>query len=141
MATVRRLQQYGVIPYRRDDIGRLSILLITSRRTKRWVVPRGNVMPSCTPAEAAAQEAWEEAGILGSVGDDPIGAYDYLKQRKDGSAVPTSVELYPFQVAEQRGDWPEKGQRETRWFDQISAAAAVDEPGLSSLISNFAPSA
>jgi uncharacterized protein len=139
MAGEGQLQQYGVIAYRRDPVGRLSILLITSRQTRRWVVPRGNMMTSLSPAEAAAQEAWEEAGIVGLVSDDPVGSYDYLKRKKDGSAVRASVELYPFRVAEQKAEWPEKGQRETRWFDQAEAAAVVEEPGLSSLISSFAP--
>ena len=134
-----QLQQYGVIAYRRDNLDRLSILLITSRESRRWVVPRGNVMMSLSPAKAAAQEAWEEAGVIGLVSHQPVGSYDYLKRRKDGSEVMASVELYPLRVAEQKAEWPEKGQRETRWFDQAEAAAVVEEPGLSILISGFAP--
>lgn len=128
------LTQYGVIPVRRAADGSLEILLITSRDTGRWVVPRGNPIPGKTPAESAAQEAYEEAGIIGSVEPKPIGLYSYEKRRRLGIAVPAVVHLFRMKVAEERDEWPEKGQRERRWFAAEEAAAAVHEDELARLI-------
>jgi 8-oxo-dGTP pyrophosphatase MutT (NUDIX family) len=125
MTGAATLRQFGVIPYRLEAGGELRILLITSRDTRRWVVPRGNPIAGLPPHLSAAQEAWEEAGILGSTGTGAIGTYSYPKRRKDGSTVPALVELFPFEVVEQKAQWPESGERETRWFDREAAAAAV----------------
>lgn len=128
------LTQYGVIPVRRTSDGAVEILLITSRETRRWVVPRGNPIPGKSPAESAAQEAFEEAGIVGEVEPDTIGSYVYDKRRRLGSVVPALVHLFRMRVAEERDDWPEKGQRERRWFAAEEAAAAVHEDELARLI-------
>lgn len=114
--------------------GRLEVMLITSRDTKRWVVPRGNPIPGKSPAESAAQEAFEEAGIVGAVDPETIGLYSYEKRRRFRGAVPASVHLFRMNVAEEHDDWPEKGQRERRWFPAEEAAAAVHEPELAELI-------
>ena len=128
------LTQYGVIPVRRRADGSVEVLLITSRDTRRWVVPRGNPIAGKSPAESAAQEAYEEAGIVGEVGPDAIGRYSYEKRRRLGTLVPAVVHLFPMKVAEERDDWPEKGQRERRWFAAGEAAAAVHEAELAQLI-------
>lgn len=128
------LTQYGVIPLRRAAGGGLEVLLITSRDTGRWVVPRGNPIPGKSPAQSAAQEAWEEAGIVGEVEPEAIGLYSYEKRRRLGIAVPAVVHLFRMTVAEIRPDWPEKGQRERRWFAPEEAAAAVHEAQLAQLI-------
>jgi 8-oxo-dGTP pyrophosphatase MutT (NUDIX family) len=128
------LTQYGVIPVRRDSDGGIEVLLITSRDTGRWVVPRGNPIAGKSPAESAAQEAYEEAGITGPVEPDSIGSYSYEKRRRLRSAVPAVVHLFRMDVAEERDEWPEKGQRERRWFRAEEAAAAVHEADLSALI-------
>jgi 8-oxo-dGTP pyrophosphatase MutT (NUDIX family) len=86
------LVQYGVIPWRRSRDGEIEILLITSRETRRWVVPRGNAIPGLRSYEAAAQEAFEEAGIRGPVEPEAVGTYRYHK-RRGGSMVPAEVEL------------------------------------------------
>ena len=124
--------QYGVIPWRRAERG-IEILLITSRETRRWVVPRGNPMPGLRSHEAAAEEAYEEAGIRGSVGEAPFGRYGYDKRRRDGSAAPAEVELYAMAVSEELASWPEQHQRERRWFTPAEAASAVDEAELGAL--------
>ncbi|MGZ8307469.1 MAG: NUDIX hydrolase, partial [Allosphingosinicella sp.] len=118
------LTQYGVIPVRRTADGGVEVLLITSRDTRRWVVPRGNPIAGKSPAESAAQEAFEEAGIVGEVEPEAIGLYSYEKRRRPGIAVPAVVHLFPMRVLEEREDWPEKGQRERRWFAVEAAAAA-----------------
>jgi 8-oxo-dGTP pyrophosphatase MutT (NUDIX family) len=128
------LTQYGVLPLRRTPDGGLEVLLITSRDTRRWVVPRGNPISGKSPAESAAQEAFEEAGIVGEVGPEAIGQYSYDKRRRLGMVVPAVVHLFPMEVAEERDDWPEKGQRERRWFAAEQAAAAVHEAELAQLI-------
>ncbi len=128
------LIQYGVVPVRLGAGGGLEVLLITSRDTGRWVVPRGNPIAGKSPAESAAQEAFEEAGIIGTVEPQAIGSYSYEKRRRPGLAVPAIVHLFRMSVEEERGDWPEKSQRERRWFSAVEAAAAVDEAELAQLI-------
>ena len=127
------LTQYGVLPVRRTA-GGLEVLLITSRDTRRWVVPRGNPISGKSPAESAAQEAYEEAGIFGPVEPEPLGQYSYEKRRRLGLVVPATVLLFRMDVAEERDDWPEKRQRERRWFPAEEAAAAVHEADLARLI-------
>jgi 8-oxo-dGTP pyrophosphatase MutT (NUDIX family) len=128
------LTQYGVLPVRRGADGGFEVLLITSRETRRWVVPRGNPIAGKSPAESAAQEAFEEAGILGEVELEAIGLYSYEKRRRLGRVVPAVVHLFRMNVAEERDDWPEKGQRERRWFAAGEAAASVHEADLAQLI-------
>ena len=128
------LTQYGTIPVRPRGDGGLEILLVTSRETRRWVVPRGNPMPGLAPHRAAAREAYEEAGVRGPVGEEEIGSYRYDKRRKDGSLVPARVHLYRLDAAELLDDWPERRERKRRWFAPDEAAAAVDEPELKALL-------
>jgi 8-oxo-dGTP pyrophosphatase MutT (NUDIX family) len=131
------LTQYGAIPHRREA-GETRILLVTSRETKRWVIPRGNPIRGLSPAQAAAQEAFEEAGVTGAMVAEPIGRYNYGKRRRDGSVVPAEVEVYALEVEVEREEWPERHQRERRWFAPEEAAAAVDEPGLAALLRSLA---
>lgn len=127
------LIQYGVIPVRRGAAGALEVLLITSRETRRWVVPRGNPILGRSPAQSAAQEAFEEAGIRGPV-REPVGRYRYDKRRRDGSLVPAEVELFRLEVEAESEQWPEMRERERRWFGLEAAAAAVTEADLAALI-------
>jgi len=127
------LRQYGVIPYRREADGKVAILLITSRETKRWVIPRGNPIPSLSPSESAAREAYEEAGIEGAFRDEPLGSYTYDKRRKSGLVRPAEVAVFPMEVTRELGSWPEAHERERRWFDPEDAADAVDEQDLAAL--------
>lgn len=133
------LQQYGVLAFRIGEDGTPRILLITSRETKRWVIPRGNPIPDLSPSESAAQEGYEEAGITGPVSPHPLGSYDYGKRRKDGSVDPARVDVFPLRVTHQSERWPESHQRRKQWFSREEAAEAVDEPGLKSLIRGFVP--
>ncbi|HEX9965691.1 MAG TPA: NUDIX hydrolase [Allosphingosinicella sp.] len=128
------LTQYGVIPVRRSDDGAIEVLLITSRDTGRWVVPRGNPIAGKSPAESAAQEAFEEAGIVGPVETEALGSYSYEKRRRLGALVPAVVHLFRMSVDREQDEWPEKGQRERRWFPAEEAAGAVHEAELAQLI-------
>lgn len=128
------LVQYGVIPIRRSRDDGLRILLVTSRETRRWVVPRGNPIPGLEPPQSAAQEAYEEAGVRGAVGSIALGSYRYGKRKRTGALLPAEVHLYPLEVEETLDDWPERAERERRWFDPHAAAEAVDEPELKALL-------
>jgi two-component system phosphate regulon sensor histidine kinase PhoR len=128
------LTQYGVIPVRPAAGGGVEVLLITSRETRRWVVPRGNPIPGKSAAQSAAQEAFEEAGIVGEVDPEPVGRYFYGKRRRNGAVLPAEVQLFRMRVAEERDEWPEKAERERRWFAPQEAAAAVAEGELAEMI-------
>jgi 8-oxo-dGTP pyrophosphatase MutT (NUDIX family) len=134
------IRQYGVIASKRDGEGRPLVLLVTSRDTGRWVVPRGNPIPGLPPHLSAAQEAYEEAGVRGPVTSQPAGEYRYRKTRRSGRGVRARVVLYPLAVEEELGDWPEARERTRRWFAPAEAAAAVLEPELKAILAGFAPS-
>ena len=131
-----RTKQYAALPFRAGPSG-VEILLITSRETRRWVIPKGWPMKDKAPHEAAAQEAHEEAGLEGDVADRPIGAYRYGKRLKTGQERPVDVWVFPMRVSAENNDWPEKDERERRWFAPADAAAAVVEPELKVLIMAF----
>lgn len=131
------LVQYGTIAWRRQEDGEIRILLITSRETRRWVVPRGNLMLVRGPAGSAAREAYEEAGVRGAISRQPLGSYRYDKRRKNGEIVPAEVRLYALEVLVELDEWPERHQRERRWFVPAEAAEAVDEPDLKALLRGF----
>ena len=133
------IEQYGVLPYRVEASGELRILLVTSRETGRWIIPKGNPAPGLSPPDSAAREAHEEAGLEGEVGAEPVGSYQYVKQKRSGEATPAEVLVYPMRVERQLDEWPEKGQRAWRWFAPADAAASVAERSLRSLILGFRP--
>lgn len=112
-------KQSAVIPYRVDD-DRIEILLITSRRGRRWIVPKGIVERRLTAAESAAREAYEEAGILGTVAPNPLGEYEYEKW-----GCVCLVTVFAMKVHTELGEWPEAGWRERRWMSVREAARAV----------------
>ncbi|HEY5722883.1 MAG TPA: NUDIX hydrolase [Allosphingosinicella sp.] len=128
------IEQFGVLAWKESEDGHRHVLLITSRETKRWVIPRGNPIAGLSPAQAAAQEAWEEAGIRGETGAEPIGAFAYQKRRFNGALVPAEVHVFEMRVTEEARSWPEAHERERRWFVPGEAAAAVDEPDLKVLL-------
>ena len=125
-------QQFAALPYR--TAGELKVLLITSRETRRWVIPKGWPMKGKSPQATAAREAMEEAGVVGQIAKKALGAYAYDKRLKTGQSVPCLVEVYPLKVSAQKSRWPEKKERTSQWFDWEEAAQAVEEPGLAELI-------
>ncbi|MDE1905522.1 MAG: NUDIX hydrolase [Rhodospirillales bacterium] len=129
--------QSGVIPYRLGPDG-LQVLLITSRETHRWVIPKGNIGKGMTARDSAAREAFEEAGIQGVMQDVPLGFYTYGKVLKDGREQPTVVEVFALRIIEQAKKWPEKKERTCNWMAPIEAARAVQEPGLAILLLRLA---
>jgi 8-oxo-dGTP pyrophosphatase MutT (NUDIX family) len=130
--------QYAALPYRRRTDGILEVMLVTSRDTGRWVIPKGWPIQGLRPPDSAAREAMEEAGLTGRIGDRSLGFYHYEKRLADGSAVPCAVETFAFEVEEQFASWPEQDQRHTQWFELQQAADAVQEPELSAMILRLA---
>lgn len=130
-------RQIAALPWRGEG-GELRILLISSRETRRWVIPKGWPMKDKPNCAAAAQEAFEEAGLEGVIAERPIGDYEYLKKLKSGSARMVKVDVFPLQVTHQSDAWPEKGQRTLEWMSPVEAALAVQEPDLRDLIVRFA---
>ncbi|MHC0053284.1 NUDIX hydrolase [Actibacterium sp. D379-3] len=116
-----------------------QVLLITSRDTGRWVVPKGWPMDGLTPAQAAAQEAWEEAGAEGRTHDFVLGIYSYDKLMPDSAPLPCIVAVFALKVKRLAPDFPEKGERKRKWFTLKKAAARVDEAELAQIILSFDP--
>jgi 8-oxo-dGTP pyrophosphatase MutT (NUDIX family) len=133
---IRRGRQCAALPFRQAD-GETQIMLVTSRETRRWVLPKGWT-EKCGGAKQAEREAYEEAGIRGRITPCPIGAYAYPKRLADGATVTCEVEVFPLAVDELLEEWPEKAQRERRWFTLPQAALAVDEGGLVTLMLSLA---
>lgn len=130
--------QMGALCY--DVTGsELRVLLITSRGTGRWIVPKGWPMADRGAAGTAQQEAWEEAGVIGDCSDISIGAYPYFKIMDDGAELPCLVQLYPLKVQQLVDDFPERHERRRQWFSPQRAAELVDEAELAQILRNFDP--
>ncbi|MEK4032088.1 NUDIX hydrolase [Methylocystis sp. IM3] len=129
-------QQYAALPWRRKGKA-LEIMLITSRETRRWVIPKGWPMKGRKSHATAALEAIQEAGLLGKIDKTTIGAFHYQKKLGNGATVLCRVDVFPLRVVRQRKNWPEKRQRATKWFSASKAARMVDEPELTKMIRGF----
>jgi 8-oxo-dGTP pyrophosphatase MutT (NUDIX family) len=132
--SIKNRRQYGVLPCSIEQDGSIRIMLITSRETGRWVIPKGWPVPKLKPREAAMREAYEEAGLIGKVLSKSVGSYQYPKRFTSGVSVSCDVKVYLMAVEQQVEAWPEKDQRRTRWFDPLTAASIVDEKGLADII-------
>ncbi len=130
-------KQYAALPYRQLDDQGLQVMLITSRGTGRWIVPKGWPMAGLKPWRAAAREAYEEAGIVGEIDKRAAGRYDYEKLLEDGTVTRCHVDVFPLRVEEELARWPEQDQRTRRWFSPEQAAALVQEEGLQSLLAEL----
>lgn len=130
-------RQYAALPWRRNRLGDLQVLLVTSRERGRWLLPKGWPMGDKLPERVAAQEAFEEAGVIGDADPVSIGSYDYLKLRRDGSSVDCTVTIYPLLVRGTLVEWPERAQRRRRWYDLSEACWAVPEEGLAQFLAGL----
>jgi len=133
--------QVAALPYRFGEDGAVEVLLVTTRGGGRWMVPKGWPMAGKSHAEAAAQEAYEEAGVRGSADATALGRFRHTKQRFPSPSVTVSVATFPMLVERELAQWPERGQRSRCWFSADEAARQVRSPELSRLISSFAGSA
>ena len=130
-------RQVAALCWRTSHKHTLEVLLITSLSSKRWILPKGWPEPELGPAENAAREAFEEAGVMGKISPQPIGDYHYLKERKGGGGIPCRVEVFALAVTKQVDAWPEKNSRDLAWLPLDQAAARVAEPSLRQLIKDF----
>jgi 8-oxo-dGTP pyrophosphatase MutT (NUDIX family) len=126
-------RQVAALPFRYNTQGSPEVLIITSRETGRFVLPKGWPVKGLSDAQAAAKEAWEEAGLKGKIGRKPIGKYQYWKRLPNHSRR-IKVDVYLMEVSRQLETWREKQCRRTAWLSPASAALLVDEPKLMSLI-------
>lgn len=121
-------RQAGVIPWL-PGTDPVRLVLVTSRRTGRWVFPKGAIDPGMTAQEAAAQEAFEEAGVIGHAEQEDVGSYQSLKIRPPALWT-VDVALYPLRIDEVLDDWMESGQRERRFVTLAEAGELIADPDL-----------
>ena len=131
-------RQYAALPWRQEGEG-LQVLLITSRETRRWVLPKGWRKKGEPPTITAAREALEETGAGGRVHEAPLGEYRYQKLMKNGVVQRVRVTVFALEVLFEHEDWPERDQRQKLWTTAEHAARLVDEPDLQVLIAAFTP--
>ncbi|NIZ08990.1 NUDIX hydrolase [Pseudooceanicola sp. HF7] len=130
--------QYAALTYRMDR-DKPRILVITSRGTGRWILPKGWPMKSLPPAEAALREAYEEAGVTGQVATTPIGCFPYDKVLDDGAVIPCLCHVFAVRLDHLETEYPEAGQRRRKWVSRKKAARLVDEPELARILLAFDP--
>ena len=131
--------QFAALPWRRNAAGGVEVLLITSRETHRWVIPKGWPIKGKSSAKSAAQEAFEEAGVQGKISKRPVGSYAYDKRLKNGRLQRVRVAVYALYVESEADAYLELGQREKLWVPPPEAARRVDEPELMVLLATFQP--
>lgn len=132
-------RQVAAIPIVIDQSGDPMVMLMTSRETKRWVIPKGWPIKGLKPHKAAEREAYEEAGVVGDVAKKPIGSYDYLK-RLGSVNEPCAVTVYLMSVRAQLPTWPEQGERDIEQVSLAEAADRVQEAGLKAIFKKLADS-
>ncbi len=128
--------QVAALPWRTGPDG-VEVMLITSRDTGRWVVPKGWPEDDEALFNAAAREAAEEAGIAGSVAKRRIGSFFYGKRQISGEEVRCEVQVFPMEIDTISDKWPERKKRTRQWFSAAEAASSVQEPDLARLIRDF----
>jgi 8-oxo-dGTP pyrophosphatase MutT (NUDIX family) len=136
-APASEAQQVGALCLRAGVTGP-EVLMVTSLTTRRWVVPKGWPVPGLSAAASALHEAWEEAGVSGTVAPEPVGAYSYRKSRKGGAVIPCRVALYRVEVAGLAEAFPEAGRRDRAWVPLAGAATIAGEPELAAFLAELA---
>lgn len=131
-------EQVAALCYREVRKGKKEVLLVTSRDTGRWVIPKGWPMEDKSDHAAAKQEAWEEAGVKsGKVKSRALGRFCYDKKLDDGDVCPVEVAVYPLRVDDTKKSFPEADERERIWVSPKKAAKMVREPELKKILRNF----
>lgn len=129
--------QFAALCYRVVD-EKLEFCIITSRRSGRWIIPKGWPMDGETPMEAAATEAFEEAGVRGKISSRPIGVFSYNKALTE-DPLPCIAVVYPLKVKRELSKWPEKKQRQRKWVSRKKAAQLLDDLELREIVLRFKP--
>jgi 8-oxo-dGTP pyrophosphatase MutT (NUDIX family) len=130
------VQQFGAIPYSVVQ-GQAVFLIITSRRSGRWIFPKGAPIEGKTSWEVAAWETFEEAGVEGEIETQPIGSYRTIKTSPLRRSV-VEVAMYPLRMTRQLDEWPEKGNRHRHWVILADAKRLLSDPTLAQLASKLA---
>ncbi|MGH1330996.1 MAG: NUDIX hydrolase [Paracoccaceae bacterium] len=131
------MRQVAALCYRNGDAGK-EVLLVTSRNSGRWILPKGWHEDGMTAPDAAAREAWEEAGVKkGAIADKPVGQFAYRKQLDNGVAANCDTAVFPLKVKKMSGEFPEAGERKREWVSPERAAEMVNEPGLRRILRAF----
>lgn len=138
MARIEETDQIAALPFHWDSNGKLRVLMVTSRDTGRWVMPKGWLMDGKKPWQAAKIEALEEAGATGFISNKSIGQYTYVKRLTEKKSLPCCVTVYPMIVTKLKRDWKEREERTRHWFSLKKAAKLVDEDDLSDLLLSLA---
>jgi 8-oxo-dGTP pyrophosphatase MutT (NUDIX family) len=125
--------QYAALPYRQKGKSSMDVLLVTSRRSGRWIIPKGWPLRGMAPHKAVAREALEEAGVIGKINRRAIGSYSYQKRLKSGRVL-VCVKVFGLQVKRQEESWPEKDERKVKWLSRTKAAKIVRDRGLGAII-------
>src|SRR5207245_10067972 len=133
ISAARRVQ-YGALPYRLSAGSRPQFMLVRSRETRRWIIPKGWPKKGKSPHHSAAREAFEEAGVVGAVARRSVGSFTYEKRLKHGGAVVCEVRVFPLQVRRQNKQWPEKPERVVKGLSASQPAEEVKQPKLSAII-------
>jgi 8-oxo-dGTP pyrophosphatase MutT (NUDIX family) len=128
-----RIRQVAAIPFRPGPGGDIEVMLVTSRTTRRFIVPKGWPMKGKSGRKAAMIEAQEEAGVLGNILKQPAGTYSYWK-RLENRFIRVDVVVYLLVVTEELANWQEAGKRQRAWLAPVDAALLIDEPDLSTLL-------
>jgi 8-oxo-dGTP pyrophosphatase MutT (NUDIX family) len=131
-ARLGKLDQVAALPYRAGKEG-LEILVVTSRRTKRFIIPKGWPIPGLLDARAAAIEANEEAGVKGTVSHRPMGSFEYIKEI-GSRGILIRAEVFPLEVRKVKSSWKEQKQRKRKWLPLDQAIIELDDAGLKKLI-------
>lgn len=126
--------QTGALPWRIGPGNRAEVLLVTGRNSGRWMIPKGWPMRGKSLAKAAAQEAFEEAGVKGTISTKPLGSFRHVKQHLIFRPLEVSILVHALSVKRELAKWPESGERERRWFTLAEAASSVDSKDLAQLI-------
>jgi 8-oxo-dGTP pyrophosphatase MutT (NUDIX family) len=130
--------QCGALPFAITERGEVRVLLVTTRGKRDWIIPKGWPIPKLTAGATAAREAYEEAGLVGAVvGEEPIGSYRYEKRGNSRKSGVHEVSVFLFEVKRQLRKWPEKAERETRWFAPTEASLVV-QAGLAEILQTAA---
>ena len=132
----RPIRQVAAVPFRLTSNGEMQVMLITSRSTERFIVPKGWTMKGKSGCEAASVEAFEEAGVSGRMIEDPVGRYRYWK-RLSKHFVPIDVTVYLLSVESELANWDEADARQRAWLAPPVAATLIDEPELASLVGSL----
>jgi hypothetical protein len=131
-----RVRQVAAVPFRLAADGSLEVMLVTSRETRRFIVPKGWPMKGKSGRKAATIEAEQEAGVVGKTLKKPAGSYSYWK-RLSNHFVRIDVTVYLLAVTEERADWREIGSRQRAWLSPADAATLIDEPELATLVATL----